>query len=60
MEMIQSKTTNDKNTIIISIDYLDVFLDKKKQINLNLILKLLFFYKIFFAKTAMSNFSVKT
>jgi len=30
MEMVQSELTNDKNILIILIDYLDVFLDKNK------------------------------
>jgi len=41
MEMIQSKITNDKNILIISIDYLDVFLDTKTN-RLNLLLQLFF------------------
>ena len=48
MEMIQSKITNDKNTLIISSDYLD-----KKQIDLNLILQL------FFKKIMKLNFLLK-
>ena len=41
MEMIQSKITNDKNILIIPIDYLDVFLDTKTN-RLNLLLQLFF------------------